>query len=43
VLTEHARGRIAGYKVPRRIAVVGEVQRTAVGKADYAWAKEVLS
>jgi fatty-acyl-CoA synthase len=42
-LTEHARGRIAGYKVPRRIAVVGEVQRTAVGKADYAWAKEVLS
>jgi 3-oxocholest-4-en-26-oate---CoA ligase len=41
-LQEHARGRLAGYKVPRHLRVVDEVRRTAVGKADYAWAKEVV-
>jgi acyl-CoA synthetase (AMP-forming)/AMP-acid ligase II len=40
-LQAHARERIAGYKVPRQVTVVDAVQRTAVGKADYAWAKEV--
>jgi 3-oxocholest-4-en-26-oate---CoA ligase len=40
-LQAHARERIAGYKVPRQITFVEAVQRTAVGKADYAWAKEV--
>jgi acyl-CoA synthetase (AMP-forming)/AMP-acid ligase II len=40
-LQEHARQRIAGYKVPRQVTVVDAVHRTAVGKADYAWAKEV--
>jgi len=37
-LRESARGSIAGYKLPRYLVVVDEVQRTAVGKADYRWA-----
>ena len=40
-LQAHAREHIAGYKVPRQVTVVDAVHRTAVGKADYAWAKEV--
>jgi fatty-acyl-CoA synthase len=35
--------RLAGYKVPRRFLVVPAVQRMANGKADYAWAKAVIS
>jgi fatty-acyl-CoA synthase len=42
-LQAHARERIAGYKVPRQVTVVDAVQRTAVGKADYTWAKEVAA
>jgi acyl-CoA synthetase (AMP-forming)/AMP-acid ligase II len=42
-LQAHARERIAGYKVPRQLTVVDAVQRTAVGKADYTWAKEVAN
>jgi fatty-acyl-CoA synthase len=34
---------LASYKRPRRVVVVDEVQRTAVGKADYAWARALLS
>jgi fatty-acyl-CoA synthase len=40
-LTEFARARIAGYKTPRQIIVVGEVRRAPNGKADYKWAKSV--
>jgi 3-oxocholest-4-en-26-oate---CoA ligase len=36
---EFARTRVAGYKLPRRLIVVGEVQRAPNGKADYKWAK----
>ena len=42
-LQEHAGRRIARYKVPRQVTVVDAVHRTAVGKADYAWAKEVAA
>ncbi|MFB4320067.1 acyl-CoA synthetase [Actinomadura sp. 21ATH] len=42
-LTEHCRGRLAGYKLPRQIRLVDEVQRTAVGKSDYKWAKAVFA
>ena len=42
-LQDHARERIAGYKVPRQVTVVEAVHRTAVGKADYTWAKEVAN
>jgi acyl-CoA synthetase (AMP-forming)/AMP-acid ligase II len=38
-LTRHVRGQIAGYKVPRSIWVVESIGRTAVGKADYKWAR----
>ena len=34
--------RLAGYKRPRRIAVVDEVRRTTVSKVDLEWAREVL-
>jgi acyl-CoA synthetase (AMP-forming)/AMP-acid ligase II len=36
---EWCRTRLAGYKVPRSLHVVDEVQRNPAGKADYAWAK----
>ena len=42
-LAEFARGRIAGYKTPRQIIVVGEVRRAPNGKADYKWAKSVAT
>ena len=38
-LFEHARRRVAGYKLPRRLVVVDRVQRAPNGKADYKWAK----
>lgn len=41
-LVDHCRQRLAGFKVPRRLVVVDEVQRTAMGKPDYAWARSVL-
>jgi fatty-acyl-CoA synthase len=36
-------GRLASFKRPRRVVIVDEVQRTTVGKVDYAWARAVLS
>jgi 3-oxocholest-4-en-26-oate---CoA ligase len=38
-LMDFARTRVAGYKLPRKLIVVGEVQRAPNGKADYKWAK----
>ena len=40
-LQAHCRERIAGYKVPRQLAVVAEVMRQPSGKPDYAWARRV--
>ena len=42
-LQEHCRQELAGYKVPREIRFEPELQRSAVGKPDYAWAKERLT
>jgi 3-oxocholest-4-en-26-oate---CoA ligase len=39
-LIDFARTRLAGYKMPRQLVVVDQVQRAANGKADYKWAKE---
>src|SRR5207302_10907893 len=39
----HCRSSLAGYKVPRTIAVVDEVERNPAGKADYRWALEVAT
>jgi acyl-CoA synthetase (AMP-forming)/AMP-acid ligase II len=39
-LAEYCRTSIAGYKVPRHLVVVDEVERTPAGKPNYRWAKE---
>jgi acyl-CoA synthetase (AMP-forming)/AMP-acid ligase II len=41
-LQTHCRASLAGYKVPRRLYVVDEIERTASGKTDYAWARQVI-
>jgi acyl-CoA synthetase (AMP-forming)/AMP-acid ligase II len=38
-LREHARERLASYKLPRRVVLVPKVERSPSGKADYRWAK----
>ncbi len=38
-LDEHCRARLAGYKVPRRLVLVGEIPRQPSGKPDYPSAK----
>ncbi|HKY69146.1 MAG TPA: acyl-CoA synthetase [Acidimicrobiales bacterium] len=40
---EHCRTKIAGYKVPRQLHLVSEVQRSPSGKPDYRWAHEVAA
>ena len=39
-LVAHCKEKLAGYKVPRTVVFVESVQRSPVGKADYAWAKQ---
>ncbi len=39
-LADHARTKIAGYKVPRELHLVDEVQRQPSGKPNYPWATE---
>jgi acyl-CoA synthetase (AMP-forming)/AMP-acid ligase II/acyl-coenzyme A thioesterase PaaI-like protein len=38
-LDAHCRPRIAGYKIPRELHLVGEIARHPSGKPDYRWAK----
>jgi acyl-CoA synthetase (AMP-forming)/AMP-acid ligase II len=40
-LDAHCRGYVAGYKVPRELHLVSEVQRSPSGKPDYPWASKV--
>ncbi len=40
-LDRHCRSLVAGYKVPRELHVVAEVQRSPSGKPDYPWATKV--
>jgi 3-oxocholest-4-en-26-oate---CoA ligase len=42
-LREHCRATMAGYKVPARIEIVPLVVRSPSGKADYPWARRVLT
>jgi 3-oxocholest-4-en-26-oate---CoA ligase len=42
-IVAHCRRHLAGYKTPRRIELVVKMQRTAVGKADYPWARSILA
>jgi acyl-CoA synthetase (AMP-forming)/AMP-acid ligase II len=38
-LAEHCRAQLAGYKVPRGLVLVDQVERSPAGKADYRWAR----
>jgi acyl-CoA synthetase (AMP-forming)/AMP-acid ligase II len=40
VIDAHCRTRVAGYKVPRQLAIVDEMVRQPSGKPDYRWAAE---
>jgi fatty-acyl-CoA synthase len=40
-LVESTRQFIAGYKLPKKVIFVEEVQRAPNGKANYKWAKNV--
>jgi acyl-CoA synthetase (AMP-forming)/AMP-acid ligase II len=42
-LQAHCRSQLAGYKVPRALHLVDQVQRQPSGKPDYRWAKSVAS
>lgn len=41
-LQDHARSYVAGYKLPRLLAVVDAVRRSPAGKADYRWARDIV-
>jgi fatty-acyl-CoA synthase len=41
-LQAHCRAHLAGYKVPRALYVVDDVERTVAGKVDYTWARAVV-
>ena len=40
-LDAHCRSAVAGYKVPRELHLVDEIQRSPSGKPDYPWAKKL--
>ena len=40
-LDAHCRAHVAGYKVPRRLTLVPQIQRSPSGKPDYPWAGRV--
>ncbi len=42
-IIEFVKGRIAGYKAPRRVVFVDEIRRSGSGKADYRWARETAT
>ncbi len=42
-LSEHVRGQLAGYKMPRNLILVDAMQRTPAGKPDYAWARKLAT
>jgi acyl-CoA synthetase (AMP-forming)/AMP-acid ligase II len=41
-LQTHCRAHLAGYKVPRALHVVAAIPRSPAGKADYAWARDLI-
>jgi len=43
LLLRHARGQLAGYKVPKQFVFVPAVERSPAGKADHRWAREVAA
>jgi acyl-CoA synthetase (AMP-forming)/AMP-acid ligase II len=43
VLQEHCRKHLAGYKVPRQLALVERIERSPAGKPDYRWARRIAT
>ena len=39
-LRDFCRGKLASYKIPRRVVCLAQIKRSPAGKADYPWAKE---
>ena len=37
------RVRLAIYKMPRNLCLVGEIERSSAGKPDYRWARETAA
>jgi len=42
-IQNHCRTRIAGYKLPRELHTVRQIERAPSGKPDYRWAKQVAT
>lgn len=42
-LQVHARGALAGYKIPRALRLVERIERHPTGKVDVRWANSVLA
>jgi acyl-CoA synthetase (AMP-forming)/AMP-acid ligase II len=42
-LDAHCRELVAGYKVPRELHLVEEIERSPSGKPDYPWAKQIAT
>jgi acyl-CoA synthetase (AMP-forming)/AMP-acid ligase II len=40
---EHCRGHVAGYKIPRQLHVVDQIERSPSGKPDYRWANTIVT
>src|SRR5690606_37875910 len=38
-VSAHCRVHLAGYKIPKHLVIVDEVERSPAGKADYRWAQ----
>ncbi len=43
VLQEHCRRHLAGYKLPREVVLVDEIERSPSGKPDYRWARTIVA
>jgi acyl-CoA synthetase (AMP-forming)/AMP-acid ligase II len=39
----HCRTKVSGYKLPRELHIVDEIQRSPSGKPDYPWAKKIAT
>jgi fatty-acyl-CoA synthase len=42
-LVQHSRTALAGYKLPKQVVLVDEVERTPAGKPNYRWAKDLAA
>ena len=43
VVRAHCAKTLAGYKLPKAVMLVDSIRRTAAGKADYRWARELVA